>query len=51
MNITPFVKVYLIRSKDLPVAKLFTTPIQRADAIAASTALPPFFKTRFWNQY
>lgn len=29
----------------LPVAKLFTTPIQSAEAIAESTALPPFFKT------
>lgn len=29
----------------LPVAKLFTTPIQSADAIAESTALPPFCNT------
>jgi hypothetical protein len=29
----------------LPVAKLSITPIHKVDATAASTALPPFFKT------
>lgn len=29
----------------LPVAKLSITPMHNVDAIAASTAFPPFFKT------
>lgn len=37
-------KVYAIK-KTLPVAKLSMTPIQRPEAMAASTALPPCFKT------
>ena len=44
MNMTQFNQDGL--SFFLPVAKLLTTPMQRAEAMEASTAVPPFFKTR-----